>query len=108
MVTVNSYSKTVVASTKAFEVAPAKFFPSVEPTMMTTTGIPITAVLPSTGAPKLHTLAPVVATPMPFIEKLLDKQTSRLNEIKYRPLRLKRTPSHPFSRRIYSEYSYIH
>ena len=69
--------------TKAFEVATAKFFPSVASTVMTTTeGIPITAVLPNAGALVPQTLSPVVATPQSFIEKLQKtNKPAALNEI---------------------------
>ncbi|EFX77103.1 hypothetical protein DAPPUDRAFT_106354 [Daphnia pulex] len=70
--------------TKAFEVATAKFFPSVAPTIVMTTGKPTTAAPPVAEAlaPKLETLAPVVATPLPFVEKLQKtNKPAPLNEI---------------------------
>jgi hypothetical protein len=70
--------------TKAFEVATAKFFPSVAPTIVMTTGKPTTATPPVAEAlvPKLETLAPIVATPLPFVEKLQKtNKPAPLNEI---------------------------
>jgi len=71
--------------TKAFEVATANFFPSAAPTiLMTTTGKPTTPIRPAaeSSVPKLQTLAPIVATPLPFVEKLQKtNKPASLNEI---------------------------
>nr|CAH0106187.1 unnamed protein product [Daphnia galeata] len=81
--TTTAKSPSTSGITKAFEIATAKFFPSVAPTVMTTTeGIPITAVLPDAGALVPQKLSPVVATPQPFIEKLQKtNKPAALNEI---------------------------
>lgn len=80
--TTTAKSPSTSGITKAFEVATAKFFPSVAPTIAT--GKPTTAAPPVAEAlvPKLETLAPIVATPLPFVEKLQKtNKPAPLNEI---------------------------